>query len=63
VDLDCFRIASLSIAHRAQFLVAKVLTTLIGSVALPDDAAGYSSMLVGWGRIGFTELGCKMFGV
>jgi len=32
-------------------------------IALPDDAAGYSSALVGWCRIGVTELGCKMFGV
>jgi len=32
-------------------------------IALPDDAAGYSSMLVGWGGIGVTELSCKMFGV
>jgi len=29
--LDCLRIASLSLAHTAQFLVAKVLTALIGS--------------------------------
>jgi len=29
-DLDCFRIAILSLAHRVQFVVAKVLTTLIG---------------------------------
>jgi len=31
LDLDCFRIASLSLAHRAQFLVAKVLPALTGS--------------------------------
>jgi len=31
-------------------------------IALPDDAAGYSSTLVGWGRIGVIELSCKMFG-
>jgi len=30
LDLDCFRIASLSLAHMAQFLVAKDLTGLIG---------------------------------
>jgi len=30
LDLDCFRIVVLSLAHRAQFLVAKVLTTLMG---------------------------------
>jgi len=29
LDLDCLRIAILSLAHKAQFLVAKVLTTLI----------------------------------
>jgi len=32
-------------------------------IALPDDAAGYSSTLVGLGWIGLIELGCKMFGV
>jgi len=32
-------------------------------IALPDDAAGCSSTLVGWGRIGVIELSCKMFGV
>ena len=32
-------------------------------IALPDDAAGHSSTLVGWGRIGVTELSCKMFSV
>ena len=32
-------------------------------IALPDDAAGHSSTLFGWGRIGVMELGCKMFGV
>jgi len=61
LDLDCLRIAILSLAHKAQFLVAKVLTTLIGS--LPDDAAGYSSTLVDWGWIGVTELSGKMFGI
>jgi len=30
LDLDCLRISSLSLAHGAQFLVANVLTTLIG---------------------------------
>jgi len=30
LDLDCLTIAILSLAHRAQFLVAKVLTALIG---------------------------------
>jgi len=32
-------------------------------IALPDDAAGYSSTLIGWGGIGVMELSCKMFGV
>jgi len=32
-------------------------------IVLPDDAAGYSSTLVGWGRIGVIELSCKMFSV
>jgi len=32
-------------------------------IALPDDAAAYSFALVGWGGIGFIELGCKMFGI
>jgi len=31
-------------------------------IALPDDAAGCSSTLVGWGQIGVIELSCKMFG-
>jgi len=31
-------------------------------IALPDDAAGCSSTLVGCRRIGVTELSCKMFG-
>jgi len=32
-------------------------------IALPDDAAaGYSSTLVGWGRIGVMELSCNVFG-
>ena len=30
MDLDCSRIAILSLAHRAKFLAVKVLTTLIG---------------------------------
>jgi len=30
LDLDCSRIAILSLAHRAKFLAVKVLTTLIG---------------------------------
>jgi len=30
-------------------------------IALPDDAAGYSFTLVGWGWIGVMELSCKMF--
>jgi len=30
-------------------------------IALPDDAAGHSFMLVGWEGIGFMELGCKLF--
>ena len=32
-------------------------------IALPDDAAGYSSTLFGWGQIGVIELSCKMFGI
>jgi len=44
LDLDCLRIASLSLAHRAQFLVAKVLTTP-DWIALPEDAAGHSFTL------------------
>ena len=32
-------------------------------IALPDDAAGYSSTLVSWGQISVIELSCKMFGV
>jgi len=31
-------------------------------VALPDDAAGYSSTLVDWGSISIMELGCTVFG-
>jgi len=61
LDLDCLRTAILSLAHSAQFLVAKVLTTLIRRIALPDDAAGYSSTLVDWGRICIMELSCKRF--
>jgi len=30
-------------------------------IALPDDAAGYSSTLVDWGRICIMELSCKRF--
>jgi len=32
-------------------------------IALPDDAAGHSSTLVGWGWIGVMELNCEVFGV
>jgi len=31
-------------------------------VALPDDDASCSSMLVDWGQICIKELGCKVFG-
>jgi len=31
-------------------------------IALPDDAAGCSSTLVGWGRISNMELSCRVFG-
>lgn len=40
LNLDCFGIRVLSLVHRAQVLVANVLTTLIGLPWLSDDAAG-----------------------
>jgi len=46
-------------------------TTVFGStsfdciiwIALPDDAAGCSSMLNGWGQIDIMEMSHKVFGV
>ena len=47
LDLDCLRISILSFAHRAQFWGSKCFHCA-NWVALPDDAAGCSSMGMDW---------------